>query len=58
MCRAVAVRVAVNVIIALVATHTTPALGQQPDALVPVQGRWVVIGGEHDDEPMDGSTAE
>ena len=43
----------VVVAIALVGFHATPAFAQQVDALAPLQGRWVVTGGEHNAESMD-----
>ena len=42
-----------NVVIALVALHSMTAIAQQADALAPLQGRWLVTGGEHNAEAMD-----
>ena len=45
--------VAVSVVLALVAFHSMTVLARQADALAPLQGRWVVTGGEHNAEPMN-----
>ena len=45
--------VALITITTLVSVGATTARAQQADALAPLQGRWLVTGGEHNGEPMD-----
>ena len=41
------------ILVALLVSGFTPGIRAQEPALKPLQGRWVVTGGEHDGKPMD-----
>lgn len=51
------VRALVPVMVAMVVLWSAPARAQDGDAAhEPLQGRWVVTGGEHDGQPLDSIT--